>query len=59
MGARLASCERADDTVARPGADEFVVVATRLRRLADAERIARKILRRVNSRAGWQRTPPR
>jgi diguanylate cyclase (GGDEF)-like protein/PAS domain S-box-containing protein len=45
MGARLVGCLREQDTVARSGGDEFVVVATRLRHAEDAAQIARQILR--------------
>ena len=48
VAARLGACLRDKDTVARPGGDEFVVVAAGLRHTGDAQRIARKILLRMN-----------
>jgi len=48
MAARLVGCVRDDDTVARSGGDEFVVVASRLRQAEDAAQLARKILQRLN-----------
>jgi diguanylate cyclase len=41
---RLADCVRRDDTVARTGGDEFVVVLSQIGNAGDAERIAIKIL---------------
>jgi diguanylate cyclase (GGDEF)-like protein/PAS domain S-box-containing protein len=48
MAERLAGCVRDDDTVARPGGDEFVIVASRLHHADDAAAIARKVLERLN-----------
>jgi diguanylate cyclase (GGDEF)-like protein/PAS domain S-box-containing protein len=44
VGRRLKDCVRRDDTVARPGGDEFAVVITDLARPDDAAFVARKIL---------------
>ncbi len=40
---RLASCVRADDTVARPGGDEFIILFADLAGEQDASLVARKI----------------
>jgi diguanylate cyclase (GGDEF)-like protein len=45
---RLKVCVRTEDTVARLGGDEFVVVAEDLRELADALRIAERIVAALN-----------
>jgi diguanylate cyclase (GGDEF)-like protein/PAS domain S-box-containing protein len=42
--ARLCSCVRASDTVARIGGDEFVILLTELSHADDATRVANKIL---------------
>ena len=44
VGRRLKDCVRRDDTVARPGGDEFAVVIADLARPDDAAFVARKIL---------------
>jgi len=49
MAGRLAGCVREDDTVARPGGDEFVIVAARLHHADDAAHIARKVLEQLNA----------
>jgi diguanylate cyclase (GGDEF)-like protein/PAS domain S-box-containing protein len=49
MAARLVGCVGDEDTVARSGGDEFVVVAARMRQAEDAAQLARTILRRLNA----------
>jgi diguanylate cyclase (GGDEF)-like protein len=44
VASRLKQCLRQSDTVARAGGDEFTVLAHDLKSLADAERVAAKIL---------------
>jgi diguanylate cyclase (GGDEF)-like protein/PAS domain S-box-containing protein len=44
IGHRLATCVRASDTLARLGADDFVLVATNLRHAEDTVRIAQLLL---------------
>ena len=41
---RLAACVRADDTVARAGGDEFIVILTEITHPDDAARVAEKIV---------------
>ncbi|MFK7929589.1 MAG: putative bifunctional diguanylate cyclase/phosphodiesterase [Myxococcota bacterium] len=45
---RLGHLVRASDTVARLGGDEFVVLLPEVRALADAERVARKIITAIS-----------
>ena len=47
IAASLAGCVREVDTVARFGGDEFVVVLTGLRTIADIEKIATSMLREI------------
>jgi diguanylate cyclase (GGDEF)-like protein/PAS domain S-box-containing protein len=47
LGARLRGCVRATDTVARIGADQFVVLLEELKERGDAFRVAEKMLRAV------------
>ena len=44
MATRLSACVRDDDTVARPGGDEFVIVAARLQDADAAAQVARKVI---------------
>ncbi|HET9045651.1 MAG TPA: EAL domain-containing protein [Casimicrobiaceae bacterium] len=44
MATRLVDCVRDDDTVARPGGDEFVIVAARLHDADGAAQIAGKVI---------------
>jgi diguanylate cyclase (GGDEF)-like protein/PAS domain S-box-containing protein len=46
---RLVACVREGDTVARIGGDEFVVMLVELRQLADAARVAEKIIAAVSA----------
>jgi diguanylate cyclase (GGDEF)-like protein/PAS domain S-box-containing protein len=47
VGARLRGCVRATDTVARIGADQFVVLLEQLKERGDAFRVAEKMLHAV------------
>lgn len=47
VSVRLQSCIREDDTVARVGGDEFVLLIPNIRGVEDATRIARKILESI------------
>ncbi|MBX3670664.1 MAG: EAL domain-containing protein [Rhodocyclaceae bacterium] len=44
VAARLQSCLREDDTVARQGGDEFIVLLENLEDVAEADRVAQKII---------------
>jgi diguanylate cyclase (GGDEF)-like protein/PAS domain S-box-containing protein len=44
VAARLGSCVRKSDTVCRQGGDEFIVLLSEIRSVADAARCAKKIL---------------
>jgi diguanylate cyclase (GGDEF)-like protein/PAS domain S-box-containing protein len=48
MAGRVVACVREQDTVARSGGDEFVVVATRLRHVEDAAAVALHILKALS-----------
>ncbi|MDO8945757.1 MAG: diguanylate cyclase [Desulfocapsaceae bacterium] len=47
VGKRLKECVRADDTVARMGGDEFVILLSALKEPEGAERIAEKIIKTI------------
>jgi diguanylate cyclase (GGDEF)-like protein/PAS domain S-box-containing protein len=47
MAGRLSTCVRASDTLARLGADEFVLIASNLRHIEDSVRIAQQLLQKV------------
>ncbi|MCF8055511.1 MAG: diguanylate cyclase [Desulfocapsa sp.] len=47
IGKRLEELTRADDTVARMGGDEFIVLLNSLNEAGDAERIAEKIIGKI------------
>ncbi len=44
---RLIECVRSDDTVARIGGDEFIVLLSALKEPVDSERIAKKIIEKI------------
>ncbi len=44
---RLQKCVRSDDTVARMGGDEFIVLLSALKETEDAEGIAKKIIQKI------------
>jgi len=49
VGQRLQGCVRESDTVARMGGDEFTVLLTDIRGIADVERIAGMILKAISN----------
>ncbi|MBX5465396.1 MAG: diguanylate cyclase, partial [Clostridia bacterium] len=50
---RLEGCVRGDETVARFGGDEFVVVLPRLSAVENAEAVALRIVRRLGEPVAW------
>ena len=48
VAARLTTCVRNDDTVSRPGGDEFIIVLAEITHSADAARVADKIIKAIN-----------
>ena len=48
VAARLSTCVRNDDTVARPGGDEFIIVLSEITHPDDAALVAEKIIKAIN-----------